>query len=339
MKKLTSALSALGVLLALGLLLIGLLCLVMWVPGWLFDRPRGFPVWAVITAALALIAGGVAWLVSSRPTPAAKGEAVVTAAAALVVQPFLVAVGILALLRIVDPTGVPKLMEIVGVPYLLAALLFSDLGRYLAVSAAAMGLIAVGLTMSALKERQAATQRLPVYLLSFALLPVIALPLAFSSMPYRPGVQAKAGVEMEFVARARWPFQTVRKCQATAGVSSDQYEPPGWVDDESLVYRVWRGGRHGRDAWRSQPGSPGPALAYRLRDGTITRFRGDLGSLHRETCEPAACVEPTLADVPSYHPGRFAEPIVSLGGGWIAFTAWPFDEPENLLVISANSTL
>ena len=205
MKKVMAALSGLGVLLALGLLLIGLFWLVIRVPGWLFDRPRGFPVWTVIAAAFALIAGGVAWLVSSRPTPAAKGETIVTAAAALVVQPFLVAGGILALVRIVDPTGVPKLMEIVGVPYVLAALLFSDVGRYLAVSGAALGLIAVGLTVSALRERRAATRRLPVYLLSFALLPVIALPLAFSSMPYRPGVEAKSGVEMELVARARWP--------------------------------------------------------------------------------------------------------------------------------------
>jgi hypothetical protein len=322
------------VLLALGLLLLGLFWLVIRVPGWLFDMPGSVHVWAVIAAALALIAGGVAWLVSSRPTPAAKGEAVVTAAAALVVQPFLVAVGILALLRIVDPTGVPKLMEIVGVPYLLAALLFSDVGRYLAVSAAALGLVAVGLTMSAVQERRAATRRLPVYLLSFAILTVIALPLAFSSMPYRPGVEAKAGVEMELVARSRWPFHTVRMCQAIAGVSSHQYEPLGWIGDETLVYRVWRGGRHGRDAWRSEPGLPDPPLAYHLGDGTITRFRGDLSDLHRETCEPAACVEPALADAPSYHPGRFAEPIVSPGGGWIAFTAWPFDEPEGLLLVS-----
>jgi ABC-type transport system substrate-binding protein len=56
---------------------------------------------------------------------------------------------------------------------------------------------------------------------------------------------------------------------------------------------------------------------------------------------PSGCADlqvPALADVPSYHPGRFAEPIVSPGGGWIAFTAWPFDRPEDLLVISADST-
>jgi len=334
MKEVMAALSAFGVFLALGLLLIGLFWLVMRVPGWLFGMLRSVHVWAVIAAALASIAGGGVWLVSSRPTPVAKGEAVVTAAAALVVQPFLVAVGILALVRIVDPTGMPNVMEIIAVPYVLAALLFSDVGRYLAVSGAAVGLISVGLTLSALRERQTTSQRPPFYVLAFALLPVIALPLAFSSMPYRPGVEPKAGVEMELVARSRWPFQTVRKCQAIAGVSSYQYEPLGWVDDETLIYRVWRGGRHGRDGWRSQPGSPGPPLAYHLDDETVTRFRGDLSDLHRETCEPAACVEPALADVPSYHPGRFAEPIVSPGGGWIAFTAWPFDEPEGLLLVS-----
>jgi hypothetical protein len=298
--------------------------------------PRDVHVWAVIAAALALIAGGVAWLVFSRPTPAAKGEAVVTAEAVLVVQPFLLAAGILALLRIVDPNGMPELMEIVGVPYVLAALLFSDVGRYLAVSAAAMVLIAVGPTVSALRERQTATRQLPFYVLAFALLPVIGFPLAFSSMHYRPDVEAQAGVEMELVARSRWPFQTVRMYQAIAGVSSCQYEPLGWADEETLVYRVWRGSRHGRDAWRSQPGSPGPPLAYHVGGGNITPFRGDLGSLHRETCDPSACVEPVLAHVPSYDPGRFAEPIASPVGGWIAFTAWPFDEPEGLLLVSGD---
>ncbi|MFW6115954.1 MAG: hypothetical protein ACOC7Y_02710, partial [Chloroflexota bacterium] len=72
--------------------------------------------------------------------------------------------------------------------------------------------------------------------------------------------------------------------------------------------------------------------------GTITRLRGDLSDLHDDTCDAAACIEPALADVPSYHPGRFAEPIVSPDGDWIAFTAWPFDRPEDLPVISANST-
>ncbi|MGD2103677.1 MAG: hypothetical protein PVJ55_00995 [Anaerolineae bacterium] len=338
MKKTTLALAGSVVLLALGLLLQGLFWLVMRVPGWLFAEPRGVHAWPVVAAALALIGAGIAWLVSSRPTQAAKRETVVTAAGALVVQPFLVVTGILALLRIVDPNGMPMLMEITGGPYVLAALLFTDVGRYLAASAAALGLIAVGLTASALRERQTTTQRLPFYVLAFALLPVVALPLAFSSMPCRPGVEPDAGVEMEVVARSRWPFQTVRMCQAIAGVSPYQCEPLGWADDETLVYRVWRGAGYGPNAWRSQPGSPGVPLAYHLGDGTITRFRGDPGNLHRETCDPAACVEPALADVPSYHPGRFEDPIVSPDGRWIAFTAWPFDRPEDLLVISANST-
>jgi hypothetical protein len=60
----------------------------------------------------------------------------------------------------------------------------------------------------------------------------------------------------------------------------------------------------------------------------------DLSDLRPETCDPVVCVEPALADVSSYHPGRFAEPIGSPDGGWIAFTAWPFDEPEGLLLVS-----
>ena len=94
----------------------------------------------------------------------------------------------------------------------------------------------------------------------------------------------------------------------------------------------------GRDSAQQEATHPRPPLAYHLDDRTVTRFRGDLGSLHRETCDPKICIEPALADVPSYHAGRFAEPIVSPGGGPIAFTAWPFDRPEDLLVISAKST-
>lgn len=123
-------------------------------------------------------------------------------------------------------------------------------------------------------------------------------------------------------------------CRAIAGVDQYQYEPLGWADDATLVYRVWRGGDYGRDAWRSEPGSPGPPLAYYPDAGTITRFHGDVGDLHAETCDPAVCVEPALADIPSYHPGRFEQPIISSNGAWVVFTAWDFDEPEDLLLIS-----
>lgn len=101
----------------------------MRVLGWLFDLPGDGHVSAIIAATFALIANKVAWLVFSRPTPAANGQAIITAPADLVVQPFLVVVGILAVLRILDPSGMPKLMEIVAVPYVLTAPLFSDVSR------------------------------------------------------------------------------------------------------------------------------------------------------------------------------------------------------------------
>lgn len=339
MKKLTLALTGLGVLLGLALLLQGLFWLIWHVPDWSLIASRG-QWWMVIGGVpLVVIFAALATLVLSRPTRAARGEAAITALAALIIQPFLVVTGTLALWRVVGSEAMSTMaggiVEAISFPYVLTALLFSDMGRYLSVSAVALGLIAVGAAWSARREGDPASRRLPLYVLAIALVPVVAFPLMLRSIPYRPPVEPDADVDMEVVARSRWPFATVRMCRAIAGVATHQYEPLGWADEETLVYRVWRGGRHGGDGWRSQPGSPGAPLAYHLPDGAIARFQGDLSDLHADPCDPAACVEPVLADVPSYHPGRFEEPVVSPGGGWIAFTAWGFDRPEDLLVISA----
>ena len=339
MKKPILALSALAVLLVLAFLLQGLFWLVMRLPGWLFAAPRGSHGWSVIAGALALIAGGVAWLVSSRPTAEARAETALTATVALLAEPFLIAATTIAFLMILGPDRMSEMTGLgsfLAAPYVIAALLFSDIGRYLAFSAAALGLALIGLTRMIVRRGGDALQRWAFYVLALAILAVVAFPLALSQIPYRPAVQAAPDVEMETVVRSRWPFHTVQMCQAIAGVSSRQYEPLGWADDETLVYRVWRGGDYGRDTWRSQPGSPGPPLAYHLDTGTITRFRGDVDGLHTETCDPAACVEPLLAEIPSYHPGRFEQPVVSPAGNWIAFTAWSFDSPEDLLIISSD---
>lgn len=334
MRKLILALSGLAVLLALALLFQGLFWLVMRLPGWLFAAPRGSHGWAVIAGALALIAGGVGWLIASRPTPEVRKETALAAAAALLVQPFLIVTVTIAFLMILGPD---RMSEMTGLgsflagPYVITALLFSDIGRYLAFSVVVLGLALIGLTRLVVRRGGDALQRLAFYVLALAILPVVAFPLALSQIPYRPAVQAAPDIEMETVVRSRWPFHTVQMCQAIAGASSHQYEPLGWADDETLVYRVWRGGGYGRDTWRSQPGSPGLPLAYHLDSGAITRFRG-LDGLHIETCDPAACVEPLLAEIPSYHPGRFGQALVSPAGNWIAFTAWSFDSPEDLLI-------
>lgn len=336
MKKLTRALTGLGVLLGMGLLLQGLFWLVWRVPDWAFMTPRN-QWWIVIGTPVVVVVAGLAYLVASQPTRAAKRETAITAVAALVVQPFSAVTGTLALWRLVGSEAWSRMSgiaETLSFPYVLTALLFSDVMRYISFSAVALGLIAVGVVWSVRRKGEPASRRLPVYVLAVSLVPVVAFPLTLRSIPYRPSVQPNPGVEVEAVVRSRWPFQTVRMCRAIAGDATDQYEPLGWVDEETLVYRVWRGGRHGGDVWHSRPGAPGAPLAYHLSDGAIARFRGDLSDLHHDPCDPVVCVERALADVPSYHPGRFEEPIVSPGGGWIAFTAWGFDRPEDLLVMS-----
>lgn len=109
----------------------------------------------------------------------------------------------------------------------------------------------------ALRERQTTTQQLSCFVLALAFLPGTTFPLALRSIPYRPSAQPVESMEMTLVARSRWPFRTVRMCRAISGDTRHQYEPLGWADDETLVYRVWERGHYGRDAWATEPGSPG----------------------------------------------------------------------------------
>jgi hypothetical protein len=333
MRKLKLALGGLAVLLGLAFLLQGLFWLVLWLPTWVFAAPRGGAAWAVILAALLLIGAGLVWLVSSQPTRVGKAQVTLTTVATLLVQPFPLTTGPILTWRILSDIPEP-LRGFVAAPLVMAALLFSDTIRYVVVSAAALFLTLAGLAWLIARERGAIWQRLQFYVLAFAIVPVVAFPLTFSSIPYRPAVEAAPGVEMRLIAQPGWLSRTVRMCRAMAEVERYQYEPLGWADVRTLVYRQWRGGRYGGDSWRSHPGSPGAPLAYHLDDGTVTRFHGSLDTLHRRPCNPAACVEPFLAEVPSYHPGRFEDPLLSPDGGWVAFTAWDLEGPEDLLIVS-----
>lgn len=67
--------------------------------------------------------------------------------------------------------------------------------------------------------------------------------------------------------------------------------------------------------------------------GGVSSFRGDVGELQAGTCECEICVDTALREVPSYHPGRFDQSLVSPDGEWVAFTAWAFDRPKDLLIL------
>ncbi len=232
------------------------------------------------------------------------------------------------------------LLVILTAPSELAVLLFSRMERYRALSLVALGLGLVALIWLITVERRAALRRTRFWALLLALTAVVALPFL---IPYEPAVRAAPGWTIRMVEPPGLLDGFVRACQAGAEVRGEcQYEPLGWADEGTLVYRKWCGGRFVVDLAkpdsRWDPGVPGPPLAYSVATGRITPFEGDPDSLYRQTCSPDRCVTPGLtvqADFPppGYFSGHFGDPLLSPDGRRVAFTARHVYGPEDLLVL------
>jgi hypothetical protein len=155
-------------------------------------------------------------------------------------------------------------------------------------------------------------------------------------MRYQPAVEAAPGVELRIVEKLGLLEGVVKQCQVGAEVRGCVYEPLGWVDARTLVYRKWCGGHYTEEGW--EPGSPGCPMLYDLKTGKIGASLADRAPSY-ETCKPGICVTPALAEkeffAPLYYlPGHFEDPVVSPDGRWVAFTARHVYGPEDLLVIS-----
>jgi len=129
----------------------------------------------------------------------------------------------------------------------------------------------------------------------------------------------------------------VRSCQAAAEISGCQYEPLGWADAQTLVYRRWCGSHYDQTGgWH--PGVSQSPWAYHLDTDEVLPFDGDVDALSQETCATSKCVLPALAErglfEQGYHPGEYGDAFVSSDGHWVAFTAEHIYGPEDLLVIS-----
>jgi hypothetical protein len=203
------------------------------------------------------------------------------------------------------------------------------------VSLAALILTLAALTWLAAQERRQVWRRGRFYVLLAACASVLAFPLL---MRYQPVVKAAPGVELRLVDEPGLLEGVVKSCQAAAEVRVCQYEPLGWADEQTLVYRQWCGGRYEMGVWH--PGAPQPPQAYHLDTDEVSPFDGDLDALTHETCAPSVCVLPALAKrepfEQGYYPGQYEDALFSPDGRWVAFTTKHIYGPEDLLVISSE---
>ncbi len=264
-----------------------------------------------------------------------KSEFALVSLATLFALPFLVTTPLITLLGLIVKlfSGTPpEGFALLFVPIFFTAMLLGDMTRYLAISLTALVLTLVSLIWLVARERSKVRRRKRFYLLAVALVAILAFPLL---MRYRPAVEAAPGVELRVVDEPGLLVRVVKSCQAAAEVRGCQYEPLGWADAQTLVYRQWCGGYYDADGWHS--GSPVAPQAYRLDTDTIVPFEGDVDRLSRESCSRSTCVNPGLAEVypgGGYFPGQYETVLVSPDRRWVAFTARHVYGPEDLLVIS-----
>jgi hypothetical protein len=250
-----------------------------------------------------------------------KIEIVLVSLALLCTLPFLVIMPALLLLWLLYHLFPSPRWFWLEIPVFFSARLLSDPARYVAFSLLALGLSAGALLWLITRERGRFWRRRRFYLLALLIVAVLAFPL-FAR--YRPAVEAPPGAELRVVERPGWVAGAVRWCQAAAEISACQYEPLGWADAQTLVYRKWCGGHYTPAGW--QPGEPQPPRAYDVKTGAITPFEGSIEHLLGERGPRAIA---TL----DYFPGKYAGTSISPDGRWIAFTARHVYGPEDLLVM------
>jgi hypothetical protein len=224
-------------------------------------------------------------------------------------------------------------------PVFIIAVFNSELSRYLLLSLTSL---AMSLAMLAWLWRQNSHiwQQKRFYPLLLALSSVLLFPL-FTQ--YYPAVQAKSQAELRLVESPNLLMGVVRTSMAIAEVTDCIYEPLGWLNNETLIYRKWCDGYYDAPPypiWHAeQPSAP---LAYHLNTQQSTIFTGEVSQLERVTCIYSKCVRPLLSQdyvhaTPPRYPLSFKEAVISPDQKWIAFVAEHVYGPEDLLLISTAS--
>jgi len=341
MKRWQFVLAALAILFVPPLLVTVAIQWLFWLLYRLFDSvslPAWFGIQGFAVTVLGmhiLISAVLMGLLVRRQKRAERWQLVLTAVAVPLAMPFLAFWPLSALMRLLSSTSMTGwLLGIAAYP-LLSQWLMSDMTRYVTISLAALILTSAALVWLAVRERRRIWRRGRLYLLLIALASVLAFPFV---MRYQPAVEAAPGVELRIVEKPGLLEGVVKQCQVGAEVRGCVYEPLGWVYEHTLVYRKWCGGFYTKEGW--QPGSPGCPMLYDLKTGKIGLSLADRAPSY-ETCNPAVCVSPALAErtyFPPLHylPGHFEDPVISPDGRWIAFTARHVYGPEDLLIISGD---
>lgn len=254
----------------------------------------------------------------------------------LVTAPFwltMVIGGLSKVLVLVFAGQPPNGIILLWFPLFFVARLLSDATRFAILGTVALISTLVGLIWLILRQRWQAGNRRRLYLLSIILVLLLSTPLI---VRYRPAAEAAPGVEMQIVERPGLLKGMVKSYQSMAEVRGCQYEPLGWVDEQTLLYRTRCGGGYNPEGeW--EPGTPGATRFYDVDSGHSGTYASDQELLH-EPCDPFKCVRPYLASPPGiphgYYAGAYPKPLISPDGRWVAFTTKHVFGPEDLLVIA-----
>jgi hypothetical protein len=263
-------------------------------------------------------------------------EAWILALAATLAAPLLLVIPWLALFRALVGLfpGVAPLYLLELPPFLFFRFL-SDLSRYLGFSLATLLLSLLGAAMVWARLRRRALLSVRFYMSLVAVAAVLLFPFG---MRYRPAAEPLQGVELRHVDAPGLLQGAVKQAQVAVEQSEVQYEPLGWMDERTFIYRLWRGGRYEGEEWL--PGAVKGLYAYDLDTAEIVPFVGDPDAVTREFCTRAECVEPRLAAGPPPHfPGHYATTLLSPDGRWAAFTVRHTYGPEDLLVMALPETV
>jgi hypothetical protein len=261
-----------------------------------------------------------------------KVESIVIALSALLTLPFLLVLPWMALFRLLVglfPSASP--LFLLELPAYLFMAFLSSLPRYLGLSVAALLLSSTGVALVLARERGRAWRCKRLYVPALGVLAVLVFPFL---MRCRPAVEVVEGVELRHVDPPGLLKGVVKQAQVAAEMGAYQYEPLGWADVQTFVYRQWRGGHYQNGEWRR--GREEGLLAYYLDVDMVAPFEGNPNTLVYQPCAIASCVDLGLRGKgPIHFAGHYPTQLVSPDGRWVAFTTRHTYGPEDLFVIAS----
>ncbi len=228
----------------------------------------------------------------------------------------------------------PILEWLLGVPSFLAALLLSELTRYIILSLMAITLTFIAVSVLLIWERGRIWRSAAFYTCMIGLATVIVFPAA--SGTYRPAVSVRPGIESYHVTRPGRLKNVIRNLQSEAEVRSETYELLGWADARTLIYRARHSSGNTCPAVLDS-GTVAVAAAYDIDSGISRVWEGKTDALYRESCLQSRCILPSLTssqDGRAYLPGCDHHSLLSPDGNWVAFVVAHLYGPEDVMILA-----